>query len=202
MNHFFRGLITHYGLPAAVLLLVVENMGIPLPTEIVYVIAQGLIIRGEYSYLTISILFLFAHLLGSGISYFIGLRIARGLHQAKEVSGIQKKLAGWYQKHGELAVFFARMVGQFRPWSSYVAGTAEMPVAPFLIATAVGSALFNALALALTGTIIHYSSQHAWFAAIVGVSFSAGIIAAIFAEVQTLVRKRKNKDVEKKEDTD
>lgn len=55
---------------------------------------------------------------------------------------------GWFEKCGDLIVFFARMVPLARSIVSIPAGAARMPLGRFALLTTAGSALWNAL---LTG---------------------------------------------------
>jgi len=55
----------------------------------------------------------------------------------------------WFDRHGPKIVFFARMVPLARSIVSVPAGTSEMPILRFLVLTAAGSALWNALMIGL-----------------------------------------------------
>ena len=191
MTSFLRFILSRYGLFGSFVLIFVENIGIPLPTEVVYVLAESLIVRGTYSYLVVTIIFLAAHILGSICAYALGRGIAQGMQNGKKMSAIQEKIAGWYKKHGILAVFFARLIGQVRPWSSYVAGAAEMEFWPFVIVTTLGSAVFNAVSLALTSVIFRYAGHHHWFAILSGILFFGGIAAVILIEGHHHITKKR-----------
>jgi membrane protein DedA with SNARE-associated domain len=55
----------------------------------------------------------------------------------------------WFDRHGPKVVFFARMIPLARSIVSVPAGTSEMPILRFLLLTAAGSALWNALLIGL-----------------------------------------------------
>ncbi|MDQ3343333.1 MAG: DedA family protein, partial [Actinomycetota bacterium] len=55
----------------------------------------------------------------------------------------------WFDRHGPKIVFFARMIPLARSIVSVPAGTSEMPILRFLLLTAAGSALWNALLIGL-----------------------------------------------------
>jgi len=131
----------------AFLSMLIENIGVPLPTEIGYLISQDLISRGVISFGAILFILTLGHVLGSLISYSIGLMsndyIKTKVEKSKRIVEVHKKLNGWYKKYGSLTVFLTRFVGYVRPWSSYVAGLAAVEFWPFLLWTTLGSFIFN-----------------------------------------------------------
>lgn len=148
-------LLHHLGIFGLSLLIVVENMGVPLPTELAYVGAQSMVNTGQITYLAAFIVLSLAHILGACISYWIGRRIELTANPKGRFARITKEVAEWYARYGSYATFFSRFIGQVRPWSSYVAGLAEEPFPAFLLWTSLGTLIFNALAMAFTGTIVH-----------------------------------------------
>lgn len=194
MNHFFIGLIAHYGLPGMGLCLVIENMGIPFPTEVAYIVAQNEIEKGKLSYLLALLFLTLAHVVGALLSYWIGRRIAKGLHAKKDTDAAQQKMAHWFEKHGIWAVFFARFVGQVRPWSSYIAGTAEVGFWPFFAATTVGTILFNIISLSLTKTLLHYSRRYPFVQYLITFFILIGIFGFIIWLINNQANKRKNRN--------
>ncbi len=162
--HLFRSL-SIYG---AFLSMVIENIGIPLPTEIGYLIAQDLIVRGVFSYPFILFILTLGHVLGAVISYKIGLLgdnyINRKFKNNQKITLVHKKLEEWYKNYGSLTVFLTRFVGYVRPWSSYIAGLAEVDFWPFLLWTTVGSLLFNIITMYFTSIFLtvwrRYSLYH------------------------------------------
>ncbi len=148
--HFLKSL-SIYG---AFLSMFIENIGIPLPTEIGYLIAQDLIARGVFSYGSILFILTLGHVMGSMVSFGIGRYgdkyVKTRLEKNKKITEVHKKLSEWYKKNGDLAVFITRFVGYVRPWSSIVAGLAEVEFWPFLLWTTLGSLLFNIITLYFT----------------------------------------------------
>lgn len=148
--HFLKSL-SIYG---AFLSMFIENIGVPLPTEIGYLIAQDLIARGIFSYGDVLFILTLGHLLGSLVSYGIGrygdIYLRTRLRKNKKITEVHEKLEVWYGKNGDIAVFLTRFVGYVRPWSSFVAGLAKVEFWPFLLWTALGSFLFNIITLYFT----------------------------------------------------
>lgn len=148
----------HIGLPGIALFIFLENMGIPLPSESAYIVAQALITSHRANYLTVLLVLQAAHFFGSWSSYELGLRFRhsqRIRNSEQKVSEISKTLTGWLAKYGVVSIFFSRLIGYVRPWASYVAGAAEIPRRTFLLWSFLGSLVFNVVALSVTRTIVH-----------------------------------------------
>ena len=82
--------------------------------------------------------------IGSSVIYFIALKLGRAalLKYLKRVKVSEKKLERvekWFQKYGDKAVLFGRMVPVFREMISVPAGLLKMRVQKFLIYTLLGS---------------------------------------------------------------
>jgi membrane protein DedA with SNARE-associated domain len=59
------------------------------------------------------------------------------------------KAIDWFEKHGRIAVLLARLVPTVRTLISLPAGMARMPLAPFLIYSAIGTHALDRLARCL-----------------------------------------------------
>lgn len=124
----------------------IENIGVPLPTEIGYLVGQGLINEGRATFVEILIIVTIGHISGSILSYLVGLwgeNITKKMIKIGKIAETQRKLVIWYKKYGDLAIFLARFVGYIRPWSSFIAGFSEVKFLPFIIWTTIGSLIFN-----------------------------------------------------------
>lgn len=153
MLHFLHTL----GLPGIFLLLFFENMGLPLPTEAAYIVGQALISKGHVSYFLIFSVFQAGHMAGALSSYAVGRffrsRKPEGPPEGQGAAQAQDKLDRWFTKYGTLTIFLSRLVGYVRPWSSYLAGAAKTPFWPFLFYTFLGTFVFNAISISVTGTL-------------------------------------------------
>lgn len=187
------------GMTGAFLSMMVENLGIPLPTEIGYLISQNLINDGIISYpLAVAILTL-GHVSGAVISYYFGLLcnsfVRRKVMKSSRIVRVHKKLKGWYARYGNITVFATRFIGYVRPWSSLVAGFSGISFWPFLIWTFLGSLIFNIIALYFTDILIffwrRYAEYHLIFALILLVLFFGLAIWKLFGYLRArLVRKK------------
>lgn len=152
--HLFRSL----GSWGVFLSMFVENLGIPMPIEIGYLLGQELISTGRHSWHFILIILTLGHTLGAIVSYFVGKLgnnyVTKKIKESSSVATIHAKLESWYKKYGNVTVFATRFIGYVRPWSSFVAGFANIPFLPFLIWTFLGSLIFNIIALYFAGILV------------------------------------------------
>ena len=175
-------LLFHFGLPAIAVLIGLENLGVPLPTEAAYIVAQALITRQHTPYLLVLAVLQAAHFFGSWLSYELGrrLRHSRAVTEVEpNISAIQAKMSGWLHTYGLTAVIFSRLVGFVRPWSSYLAGAIDLPRLPFLAASFIGSLIFNIIALALTQTIVRFWERYPIARIGLSASFVLGFVTLI-----------------------
>lgn len=182
LNH----LLFVLGLPGIALLIGLENLGIPLPTESAYIVAQTLITRHHTPYLLVLAVLQAAHFFGSWLSFELGrkLRHSRKLGEIESsLSDIQTKMGGWLKKYGLGAVFLSRFVGYVRPWSSYIAGGIDLPRHSFLTYSFFGSLLFNILALAITQSIVHFWIHYPIARIAISSSFVFGLLLLIALKV-------------------
>lgn len=152
--HIFREL----GSFGVFLSMFIENIGIPLPTEIGYLLGQELIITKQHSWLFIVFILTIGHTAGALLSYSIGRWgndvVSHKIQGNKKIIEVHDKLNAWYKKYGNTTVFITRFVGYVRPWSSYVAGFAGIDFWSFLVWTFVGSLIFNVMSLYFTKIFI------------------------------------------------
>lgn len=177
------------GIWGSFLSMLIENIGIPLPTEIGYLIGQDLIVRGVYSYPFVLFVLTAGHVIGSIISFWVGKygdRIVRSkFKQNRKLTEVHEKLEKWYNKYGNFTVFLTRFVGYVRPWSSFVAGFAEVKFWPFVLWTTLGAFIFNVLTLYFSGIFLliwrRYSTFHVLFIIISTILFFGFIFYEIIS---------------------
>ena len=132
------------------------------------------------------------------MSYWIGRKGDRYVREKIKNGGKLKDthdlLVKWYKKYGIITVFLTRFVGYVRPWSSYVAGFAEVDFWPFLLWTFVGSLIFNIICLYFTSIFVliwrRYEIYHVYIAVIMFIFFF-GLI--IFELTKYLLSKKRRK---------
>ena len=135
--------IGDYGLFAVFGLMLLESMGILIPSEAIspfagYLVSQGRM--GLFGAVTAGVL---GNLAGSWIAYLIGLWGGRELwfHYGRYVGVRRHHLIlaeKWFDKYGEFTVFISRCLPVVRTFISFPAGTARMNFAKFTFYTFLG----------------------------------------------------------------
>lgn len=143
--------IRDHGWLGVALFLAIENVGVPWPTTLAYIVAIELVRLGELSWLGALVVCTAGHVAGSLVAYGLG----RGgdnaiMRRARCHDGLTRTLEWlhtWFARHGILTILFARLVGYVRPWASLAAGLGEVPLGAFALWTTVGTAAHVAAAL-------------------------------------------------------
>lgn len=144
--YYIFHLVQNFGLLGIAGSMIIENIGIPFPTEGAFLVAQHLITNHHYSFWFMYWYLVMTQVLGAVIAYGIGRLISKYvLTHTKPKSKFwetQKKVTAWYDRYGSVTVFATRLIGYVRPWSSLVAGVAKFAFWPFLLWTFLGTILF------------------------------------------------------------
>ncbi len=172
------------GLFGSYLSMLIENIGIPLPTEIGYLIGQNLINKGFESYLLVLTVLTLGHLTGATIAYGVGRwgdkLVTQRIMKWQKITRVHAKLHQWFQKYGNFAIFLTRFFGYVRPWSSFAAGFAGFSFAPFILYTFVGSLIFNIFNLYFSEFLIlawhRYIAYHFIILCVLSLAFFAFMI--------------------------
>jgi membrane protein DedA with SNARE-associated domain len=140
---FVTQTIGDYGVPAVFVLMLLESMGILIPSEAISPFAGYLVSEGKMSYLEAVSAGVLGNLIGSWIAYFIGLWGGRELwfHYGRYVGVREHHLhlaEKWFDKYGEFTVFISRCLPVVRTFISFPAGTARMNFAKFTFYTTLG----------------------------------------------------------------
>jgi membrane protein DedA with SNARE-associated domain len=132
-----------YGLFAVFGLMLLESMGIPIPSEAISPFAGYLVSQGQMSFFGAVAAGVLGNLVGSWVAYFIGLWGGRELWlrygRFVGVRGHHLVLAEkWFDRYGEFTVFISRCLPVVRTFISFPAGTARMNLAKFTFYTLAG----------------------------------------------------------------
>jgi membrane protein DedA with SNARE-associated domain len=149
-------LIGTLGGPGAGLLIALENLFPPLPSEVILPLTGFAASMGSITLVSAVVWTTLGSVVGAAVLYWIGRVIGRermyalwGRIPLVKVSDLEKTEA-WFQRHGTKAVLLGRMVPIFRSLISIPAGVERMRLPVFLTLTAIGSLIWNA-ALILAG---------------------------------------------------
>ena len=144
---FITALITDYLYAGVFLAALIETVIPPIPTMAVYPIAGVIASQNGLGLPELFLLGIVGGLgasIGSTVIYLIALKLGRTilLKYLKYVKVSEKKLSkveSWFQKYGDKAVLFGRMVPVFREMISVPAGLLKMKFPKFLAYTILGS---------------------------------------------------------------
>ncbi|HSZ13050.1 MAG TPA: DedA family protein [Solirubrobacteraceae bacterium] len=157
-SHFVRDA----GLPGIFALMAISSACIPIPSEVVMLFAGFAVAdpgqSASHHHLTmvgVVLAGLLGTMLGSWVTYGIGRGGRLELferHGAKLHMGPSQIQKGdeWFQRHGEAAVLFGRVIPVVRAFISLPAGVARMPIGRFTLFSLIGTVPW-VLGLALAG---------------------------------------------------
>ena len=144
---FITVLITDYLYAGVFLAAIIETIIPPIPTLAVFPTAGFIASQNGLGLPELFLLGILGGLgasIGSTVIYLIALKLGRTalLKYLKYVKVSEKKLTKveqWFQKYGDKAVLFGRMIPVFREMISIPAGLLKMRLAKFLAYTILGS---------------------------------------------------------------
>lgn len=162
MAQWILRMMSTAGSPAIVLLMFLENVFPPIPSELIMPLAGYMAGREQMTLAGIILAGTLGSVLGALPLYAAGRKIGeRRLEELADRHGRWVTVSAdeihrarqWFDRHGGLAVLFCRLVPGVRSLISIPAGIARMNLAAFLIYTLVGSALWTGL-LAWAGYLL------------------------------------------------
>lgn len=162
MTEFILNLIAWGGYIGIFILMTLENVFPPIPSEVIMGLGGMAVARGDMDMTPLLIWGTAGTTLGNLFWYAIGRWI--GIERLKPFVARHgrwltmtwedvEKLNGFFHRHGGAVVFVFRFLPTFRTMISLPAGMAKMGLPRFLFATFVGSAIWNA-ALAYAGLLL------------------------------------------------
>jgi membrane protein DedA with SNARE-associated domain len=140
---FVTATIGDYGLFAVFGLMLLESMGVLIPSEAISPFAGYLVSQERMSMFGATAAGVLGNLVGSWIAYFIGLWGGRELWvRYGRFVGVREHhlimAEKWFDKYGEFTVFISRCLPGIRTFISFPAGTARMNFAKFTFYTFLG----------------------------------------------------------------
>jgi len=147
---YITAFIDRTGYITVFICMVMESMVLPVPSEAVMPFAGFLVSDGRFSFLAVIIIGTAGSMVGSIISYCIGRFGGEPfINKFGKYILIDKEeldyTAGFFKKHGEIAVFICRFIPVVRHLISIPAGLGKMNFARFCIFTAIGAFAWNTI---------------------------------------------------------
>ncbi len=147
VEEFIRGSIDYfgaYGIFAVFFLMTLESACIPIPSEVIMLYAGAMVAHGNMTLLEVTAAGALGNLAGSWLAYWAGAYGGRPLLEkyGRYILVTKKKLDmadRWWQRYGDVTVFFSRMLPIIRTFISLPAGISRMRFGRFTLYTLLGS---------------------------------------------------------------
>lgn len=139
-----------------------ENVFPPIPSEVIIPLGGFLVAQGELTLLGVVAAGTVGSIAGGLVLYVVGKQFTQ--ERVRELTGrygqwllltvedVDRAFA-WFDRHGNWAVFLARLVPGLRSLISIPAGSHEMDLISFLVYTTLGTAIWSAI-LACGGVVL------------------------------------------------
>lgn len=176
LGEWILQVMSELGYVGIVLLMFLENVFPPIPSELIMPAAGFAAARGELSLVGV----IAAGSLGSVLGAIVLYALGRLVHEQRLIaltdrygkwllvsSDDIRKADDWFDRHGKKIVFFGRLIPAIRSLLSIPAGMSGMPFGQFLLYTSLGTTLWSGL-LALAGYQLgnNYEAIEVWIAPI------------------------------------
>jgi len=163
LSILIEDIIAALGYPGITLVMFLENIFPPIPSEIVMPFAGFLVAdNGEMTFPGIVIAGTLGSVLGALVIYYVGvwaddLVIRRFIRRYGRYFTVSEqdldRALSFFDRYGEAIVFFGRLIPIIRSLISLPAGMKRMPLRRFLLFTALGTSIWTAL-LSAAGVIL------------------------------------------------
>ncbi|HUV16426.1 MAG TPA: DedA family protein [Pelolinea sp.] len=147
-----ENIISTMGYPGLYLVMFLENVFPPIPSEVVLPLAGSLTLTGRFSIGLITLIGMLGSLTGAFAFYGLGKWLGEpnvrklvgkfGKYALLSTDDLDRSLE-WFDKYDDWVIFFSRMVPIVRSLISIPAGIASMNFAKFSIFTILGTALWS-----------------------------------------------------------
>lgn len=147
-------IISAWGYPGIVVLMALESSLVPIPSEVVMIPAGYLAAKGEMDLLTLLFCGTLGSVLGAWINYYLALYLGRPIFvKYGKYLGMSEhhleRVETFFYRHGEISTFVGRLLPVIRHLATIPAGFARMSLWKLTFYTALGSALWTAVLIAV-----------------------------------------------------
>jgi len=149
-----QSVVSSMGYPGLVMVMFLENIFPPIPSEVILPLAGSLALEGRFTLWGVTAVGSMGSMAGALVFYALGYlfgeprvrflmrRYGRWLMLSE--ADLDKALE-WFDRYGERVIFFGRMVPIVRSLISIPAGIASMNLAVFCLYTAIGTGIWSFL---------------------------------------------------------
>ena len=152
MLEFAVSLIDQIGLFGASLLIAIEVIILPIPSELILLLTGFNVSIQNFGFIAALIVTTIGSLVGALFLYGLGsgfseVRLENLVSKYGKYVGLYvkdlQKTASWFEKYGAQLVFFGRLIPLIRSLVSIPAGLTKMKLSKFIIFTTLGSGIWN-----------------------------------------------------------
>lgn len=150
MEQWITDFMTHYGYIGVFILVFLEYVIHPFPSEIILTFAGFMTSQSELNIIIVCLLTILGAVLGALVLYSIGAligeeRLYKFIHKRGKYLGIKTqdldKTIQWLDKYGHWAIFLGRFIPIVRTLISLPAGITKMNLPVFILLTAIGTGI-------------------------------------------------------------
>jgi len=167
MLDWITNIISSLGYVGIALLMFLENLFPPIPSELIMPLAGFTVTQGKLDLQIVILAGTLGSVLGALPWYYVGKLVSEerlrnwinkhGKWLTLSTSDIDKS-KNWMRKYGKAVIFFGRLVPGIRTFISVPAGLDQMPLIPFILYSFGGSLLWTAI-LAYAGFVLGQNFQ-------------------------------------------
>jgi membrane protein DedA with SNARE-associated domain len=155
LTQFAEWLVAKAHYPGAFVLMALESMIAPIPSEAVMPFVGFAVQNGQMKVVPAIVVTSIASIVGSLISYWLGwvggkpLVMKVGKYLLINEQHLDWTIAFFHKRSGTWTIFIGRFVPVIRHFISIPAGIGKMPLVPFCLATLIGATMWNSFLLYL-----------------------------------------------------
>jgi membrane protein DedA with SNARE-associated domain len=201
MENWLAGIIDNFGYAGIFLLIALENIFPPIPSEVILTFGGFVTTTSELTITGVVIASTLGSVIGAMALYGLGLlldveRMEKIVDRWGHILRLTKKdihkADAWFDKYGYWSVFLCRFVPLIRSLISIPAGMSNMKFVPFLIFTSAGTFIWN-IVLVNLGAKVGESWEDivAYMDIYSNIAYAAIALLGIAFLVYILKRKRK-----------
>ncbi|MBQ8044572.1 MAG: DedA family protein [Clostridia bacterium] len=159
MQEIIIEIMNQFGYIGICLLILVENVFPPIPSEVILTFGGFMTTQSEMSVLGVILVATIGSVLGAIVLYLVGRLINKDVIEKWLDGKVGKilrfkrvdveKANSWFERKGKWTVLFCRCIPIVRSLISIPAGMSKMAFTPFILLTTLGSAVWNTVLVAL-----------------------------------------------------
>jgi membrane protein DedA with SNARE-associated domain len=147
---FITSIISTMSYPGIFFLMILESALIPIPSEIIMPFSGFLASTGKLNYIGVVLAGSFGNLVGSILTYYLGINVGRKviLKYGRYIFFKKKHLElteNLFNKYGDRVSFVGRLLPGIRTYVSLPAGIGKTKFTKFVIYTFTGSIIWNSM---------------------------------------------------------